>query len=57
MLCGGVAAYHGYGVCTVGCVEWSHLTHPKVLLSGTTYLIPRRKLVQKRNSIPQQYRF
>ena len=29
MLCGGVAAYHGYGVCTVGCVEWSHSTHPK----------------------------
>ena len=28
MLCGGVAACHRYGVCTVGCVEcmvWQHV--------------------------------
>ena len=36
MLCGGVAAYHRYGLCTVRCVEYS--TMIKKNTRGSIYL-------------------
>ena len=34
MMCGGVAAYHRYGVCTVGCVECGMVCVLLVVLSA-----------------------